>query len=111
MVATIDRWMSSSRNVHRRQLSTLKNAQRSIILIIILSILIYISIFYCYGANLINAPLKCYGKTDICRLSNDLIYAYITIIIPIIIMIIFGVMTIINIHQIKTRVHTAVLLN
>jgi hypothetical protein len=105
MLATIDRWLSSCINVHRRQLSTLKNAQRGIIFTIIISILLYIPIIYCYQANLINAPLKCYGKTDLCRLSNDLIYASITIIFPMIFMIIFGLMTVVNIYRIKNRVN------
>jgi hypothetical protein len=107
MFAAIDRWLLSSVNVHRRQLSSLKHAQQGIIVIIILSSILYSPIFYCYKANLINAPLKCYGKTNLCRLSNDLSYACLTIIFPILLMFIFGSMTITNIHQLKNQIHVA----
>jgi hypothetical protein len=105
LLATIDRWFLSSLNVHRRKLSTLKNAHRGIIITIILSIILYSPIFYCYQANLINTPLKCYSKTELCRLTNDLSYACLTILFPIVLMFIFGLMTIINIHQAKSRIH------
>jgi hypothetical protein len=83
----------------------LKNAYRGIIITIIFSIIIYSPIFYCYQANLVNAPLKYYGKDDLCRLTNDLTYACLTILIPIVLMFIFGLMTIINIHHSKSRLH------
>ena len=105
LLATIDRWLLSHLNAHRRQWSTLKNAYRGILLSILLSIILYSPIFYCYQANLTNAPLKCYGKDDICRLMNDLSYACLTITFPIILMFIFGLLTIINIRQAKNRVH------
>jgi hypothetical protein len=105
LLAAIDRWLLSSLHVHRRQLSTLKNAQRGIIVTILLSILLYSPIWYCYKANLINTPLKCYGKTEVCRLENDLSYACLTIIFPILLMFIFGLMTIHNIQQAKSRIH------
>src|SRR5579871_5425521 len=41
MLATFDRWLLSSTNIHRRQISTLKNAQRGMIVMVILSILAY----------------------------------------------------------------------
>lgn len=106
LLAAIDRWLLSHLNVHRRQWSTLKNAYRGIVFTILLSIVLYCPIFYCYQANLTNAPLRCYGKDDICRLTNDLSYAFLTITFPIILMFIFGLLTIINIRQVKNRVHT-----
>jgi hypothetical protein len=103
-LATIDRWLSSCYNVHRRQMSTLKNAQKGMIIISIFSCLLYVQMFYCYEANLINAPLKCYGKTIPCRLVTDLTYAFAANIFPLIIMICFGLMTIINVRQTQLRV-------
>ncbi|CAF1073190.1 unnamed protein product [Adineta steineri] len=105
MFAALDRWLSSSINVHRRHMSTLKNAQRAVILLLILSAIIYSPIFYCYKANLINAPLKCYGETNICRISNDLIYACCTILFPILLMSLFGIMTINNIRHVQSRIN------
>jgi hypothetical protein len=103
-LAAIDRWLSSCTDVRRRQLSSLKNAQQGMIIILIFSCLLYIQMFYCYGANLVNAPLQCYGKTITCRLVTDLTYAFAANIIPLIIMLYFGLMTIINIRQSQLRV-------
>jgi hypothetical protein len=105
--ATIDRWLSSSIDAHRRQMSSLKNAQKGMVMITIFSCLLYAQMFYCYEANLINAPLKCYGKTTACRLVTDLTYAFAANIIPLIIMLSFGLMTIINIRQAQRRVRIA----
>ncbi|CAF3462115.1 unnamed protein product [Rotaria sp. Silwood1] len=103
-LATIDRWLSSCFDLRRRQMSTVKNAQRGMIIILIFSCLLYVQMFYCYEANLINAPLKCYGKTIACRLVTDLTYAFAANIFPLIIMVCFGLMTIINVHQAKRRI-------
>lgn len=98
-LATIDRWILSSINANQRKKSTLKNAQKYTFIIIILSILLYIQMLYCYDANLIDAPLKCYGKTHVCRHLTDLTYGLITILCPLFLMSIFGLMTIFNIKQ------------
>ncbi|CAF0891559.1 unnamed protein product [Rotaria sordida] len=103
-LATIDRWLISSINIHRRQMSNLKNVKREIFIIIILSILSYIHMFPCYGANNIDAPLKCYENTAGCLLMTDLTYVLFSIIIPLILMIIFGLLTISHVHRIHTRV-------
>ncbi|CAF3731385.1 unnamed protein product [Rotaria sp. Silwood1] len=97
--ATIDRWFSSCSQYQRRQMSSLKNAQRGTICTIVLSIIFYSQIIYCYDANMMSTPLHCYGKTVMCRLSTDVTYALITVLFPLSIMCIFGVMTISNIRQ------------
>lgn len=104
-IATIDRWLLSSIDVQRRSMSTVKNAQYSMLITFILSVLSFVHMFYCYEANLTDTPLQCYGKSQACRLSTDMIYSLITIIIPLILMIIFGLMTISNIHHVRVRVH------
>jgi hypothetical protein len=60
-LATADRWISSSTDVNRWQRSTLKNAQRGMLLIAVLSTIIERQQIFCYEANLINTPLKCYS--------------------------------------------------
>jgi len=97
--AAVDRWLSSCCQYQRRQLSSLKNAQQGTILIIILSIILYSQVLYCYDSNLILTPLRCYGKTVKCRLLTDLTYALITILCPLLIMFLFGLLTISNIRQ------------
>ncbi|UJR33570.1 hypothetical protein I4U23_021008 [Adineta vaga] len=102
--ASIDRWFSSSINHEYRKRSSLKNSYRNMYIVVSLSILLYVQIFYCYQANLINTPLKCYGKTTGCRMTTDLSYAIITIIIPIMGMILFGIKTISNVKHSYRRV-------
>ncbi|CAF1200293.1 unnamed protein product [Rotaria sp. Silwood1] len=103
-LATIDRWLISSVNIHRRQMSNLKNVKREILIIVILSILTYTNMLYCYEANITDAPLKCYGKSKACRVINDLTYSCITIVTPLILMIIFGLLTISNVHHAHHRI-------
>jgi len=103
-LATIDRWLLSCVNIHRREMSTLKNVQRGVIVTIILSLICYSHMLYCYQANLVDTPLQCYGKNQACRLTTDIIYGVISIVIPLILMIIFGLMTISNVHHVHNRV-------
>ncbi|CAF1313872.1 unnamed protein product [Adineta ricciae] len=105
LLGTIDRWLSSSINANRRRMSTLKNAQRSTIFTVILSTLIHIQELFCFEANLINTPVKCYSKTEICGIISDLCFALITILCPLCFMLIFGLMIISNIRQSRARLH------
>ncbi|CAF3872488.1 unnamed protein product [Rotaria sp. Silwood1] len=66
--------------------------------------MLYAQLIYCYQANLTQTPLKCYGKTEICRMITDFSYAVITIVIPIIVMIIFGLLTISNVQNSYRRI-------
>ena len=71
------------------------------------TVISYVHMFYCYEANLVDGPLECYGKSHQCRLSIDMIYVLITIILPLSIMLIFGMMTISHVHQSQNQVHQA----
>jgi hypothetical protein len=103
VLATVDRWLSSHFNARYRQMSTVKNAYRSMILILSLSALVYAQLFYCHEANLINSPLKCYGHTDLCRIVTSMSDAFVTAAMPIMFMMIFGMMTISNVRQTQRR--------
>ncbi|CAF2880963.1 unnamed protein product [Rotaria sp. Silwood2] len=106
MLATVDRWLLSSCNVHYRQISTLKNARRGMFIILFVSMLINIDLLYCYEANLLETPLKCYSKTETCRLITDLTFALIIYTLPLFFMIVFGLLTIRNVHQARHhRIH------
>ncbi|CAF4818130.1 unnamed protein product [Rotaria socialis] len=102
-LATIDGWLSSCVDRRRRQWSTRANAQRVAIIILIFSCFLYVQMFYSYEAYLINAPLRCYGKTISCRLVTDFSYAFVANIFPLFIMLSFRIITIINIHQSRRR--------
>jgi hypothetical protein len=85
-------------------MSTVKNAYRSMILILSFSALLYAQLFYCYEANLINSPLKCYGRTELCRIVTAMVDAFVTVTTPIMFMMIFGMMTISNVRRTQRRV-------
>ncbi|CAF1159557.1 unnamed protein product [Adineta steineri] len=111
MLAAIDRWLLSCRDAHRRNMSSKSNSFRGIIIITILSILIHSQLFYCLEANLINTPLKCYTKNIECRLMNDLTFAIIVILLPLILILIFGWMTILNTRSTRNRVDPMTIIN
>ncbi|CAF1075673.1 unnamed protein product [Adineta ricciae] len=104
LLAAIDRWLLSNPNAYYRRMNTLKNAKRSMIIITILSIILFAHILYCYEPNLVNAPLKCYGVTVTCRLVTDILFTFGSTLIPIVLMFIFGLMTIRNIQSSRKKV-------
>lgn len=106
-LAAIDRWLSSSIEERVRRWSTLSNARRGMIVIIIYSCLINAPIIFCYEANLSGAIRGCYGATDACRIGTDLIYAVGTTILPLVFMTIFGLGTINNVRRVRGRVGAA----
>ena len=103
MLATVDRWLASSLDARLRQMSRLGNTQRGMIIIPCLSCLAYVQVFYCYEANLVHAPLKCYGKTTWCRLLIDSEFTAISTLLPSLLMLIFGSQTIWNLKRSALR--------
>jgi hypothetical protein len=105
-MATVDRWLSSHSNVRYRQMRTVKNAYRSMILILSLSALLYAQLFYCYEANLIDSLLKCYGRTELCRIVTAMVDAFVTVTTPIMFMMMLGMRTISNVRHTQRRIQT-----
>lgn len=104
VLATVDRWLSSSSQGSLRQKSTLKNAQRGMIVVFILSMIIQGHHIYCFEANLTNAPVKCYTSTPTCRLLSDLTIVFGALLFPLLFMVIFSLLTISNVRQSHSRV-------
>ncbi|UJR16338.1 hypothetical protein I4U23_003244 [Adineta vaga] len=102
--ATIDRWLVSSIHVTRRRLSSRQFAYKIIIVIHILSFILWFESLFCYDTNVAQAPLRCYGMSHICRILNDLVYASSTVMIPSILMLIFGLFTIYNITRTRRAI-------
>ncbi|CAF1448696.1 unnamed protein product [Adineta steineri] len=100
-LASIDRYLISSPDVVLRRMSNLKNTYFSILIVSIISILFWSEVGYCFDANLIGTPQKCYAKSDACRIFNDLAQSFITTIIPSTIMLIVGLFTISNVQKSK----------
>lgn len=105
VLATIDRWLSSSIQVHRRQMSTLKNAQRCSIFVVCILAGFYIQMFICYEANQINAPLQCFSRSVQCLYLADVSMAFVNILCPLFLMFLFGLLTIANVRQFRRQRH------
>ncbi|CAF3148210.1 unnamed protein product [Rotaria sp. Silwood2] len=103
LFAMIDRWLLSSLKLQRRQMSSLKNAKRAMIISLILATLIFSHVIYCHEPNLINAPQACYGVTITCRFLTDISFMALTI-LPLPLMLMFGLMTIYNVRQSRKRI-------
>ena len=102
--ATIDRWFLTSRQFSRRQQSSLPNTRRGILISFLLSIVLYSQMLYCYEAHRSDAPLACYGKSRRCRLLTDVVYSIFTISIPLILMVIFCLLIVANVHHLHIRI-------
>ena len=105
VLATIDRYLVSSPDENRRQMSSLKRSHQSIIIGCVLTLLMWGETFYCFDANLIGTPLKCFTTSSACRFYNDISVTLMSILIPSIIMLIFGGLTIANIHRSRERIN------
>ncbi|CAF1202027.1 unnamed protein product [Adineta steineri] len=97
--AAFDRYLVSSRNANIRRMSNTKQGRYWIIAVCIISLSFWAESLYCFDANVIGTPLKCYAKSESCRIYNDLTQSFITTIIPSSIMFILGLFTINNIRQ------------
>lgn len=107
--ATIDRYLVSSPNVHIRLLSQQRKALGWIAIVCILSVLFWTETWYCFDANLVGTPIKCYAKSTSCRIFNDLAQSFVTTIIPSIVMLVFGLCMIRNIrrsHRVQPSIAT-----
>jgi hypothetical protein len=103
-MATVNRWLSSSRQAHLRQMDTLKNAQRCTIILLCVSAGLNSPMFYCYEANLINSALPCYLKSLECLYFGSIITAFPNILCPLIVILLFGLLTVKNFRQTRRQV-------
>lgn len=104
VLATIDRWLSSSSGVSRRRLSSVKIALKAMFIAYIISFIVWFESIFCYGTDVAEAPVRCYGKNQACRIFNDITYAIATVIVPSILMLVFGLLTIRQLIQSRRQV-------
>ena len=105
-LAAVDRWLSSNVDERLRRSSNLRNTRRGMLLIVVYACVINAPIIVCYRANQSDGLRGCYGTTYVCRVLTDLIYAVGTVMLPLLLMTIFGVRTINNVRRIRRRVET-----
>ncbi|CAF0806182.1 unnamed protein product [Adineta ricciae] len=109
--AMMDRYLCSNPLVIHRMKSTVRTARRFLIFFFILSIALFVQIFYCYEASVPNVPVACYTQTLACQMYNDWTNILYNILIPSIFMTIFSALTISNlrqrtVHPIQTNTQT-----
>ncbi|CAF1371450.1 unnamed protein product [Didymodactylos carnosus] len=107
-LASVDRYFISCQNVQRRRFSSLKTTYCLVGIIPVFSVLIYAEVFYCFEANLPTprSPLACYSKSYQCDLYNSLTFTIIFVLIPCLIMFLFGYLTILNIRKLQRTAGT-----
>jgi hypothetical protein len=105
-LAAVDRWLSSSVDEHLRRLSTMKNTRRAMLAIVTYACVINAPILYCYEANLAGILRGCYGSTYVCRVLTDSMYALGTTMVPLLLMVTFGIRTMNNIRHVRNRIGT-----
>ncbi|CAF4602745.1 unnamed protein product [Rotaria sp. Silwood2] len=104
VLASVDRWLTSSTSVRLRRMSTMKNARRSMFVVLVYTCILNAPTLYCFEANNLSPPRPCYASTYMCRVITDLLYAFGTTLFPLLLMIIFGFMTIKNVHHARIRI-------
>ena len=98
--ANIDRFLCSSSSVTYRRLSTKRMARRFVMGILIFFTLLFIESIYCFEASVPNVPVACYSRNLPCRLFNDWVALLIDIVLPSVLLFIFGTLTIRHIRSI-----------
>ncbi|CAF1208800.1 unnamed protein product [Didymodactylos carnosus] len=100
---SIDRFLTSCRSIQYRNLSTKKISYRTTVLMIILAIPTWCQTFYCFDANL-KPPTPCFTMNDQCKLVNNILLIIIQSFGPVIIMIVFSLLTLQNVRNVGSLV-------
>ncbi|UJR24430.1 hypothetical protein I4U23_005806 [Adineta vaga] len=108
--ACIERYLTSSTDIHKRQLVTKKNTYLSIIFVLIFGIFVFGEEFYCIDSyqHLLGAPQSCYQlqQNVICQIVDSLMQFLFEIFAPALMMMIFGYLIVRNIRRKHLRVIT-----
>jgi hypothetical protein len=113
LLATIDRYLISSNDNHRRQLSTIRNAYRTIGFLTILFCLLYFHILILYNIQTFENSSNhlqnyCYPQRGPYRIFSDIQLLVQFSLLPPILMSIFVILIMRNIHASHSRIANAV---
>lgn len=97
--ATFDRYLCTCSSVNSRAKSSIRTAKRFLIVILIITIILFAEIFYCYEGNVANVPVACNTQSLLCQMYNDWMNILYNIVLPSGLMGVFGMMTIFNIRR------------
>jgi hypothetical protein len=104
ILAGIDRYCISSRNIHRCRLSSLKHARYSVQLTTLIISAMYSHIFGLFTIEQLTTGPYCYAQAGTYRIFYDFLYFATYSRAPPIVMIIVGLETFHNIHQMRGQI-------
>jgi hypothetical protein len=99
VLATIDRYLSSSRDPRKRGWSSLKQTRWRILGLSIFAAIFFVDKPVCFVANIPNEILKCNAMRGACRIYHDFSYIVVYSLMPCILLAVFGALTIGNIRK------------
>jgi hypothetical protein len=108
-LACVERYLSSSITVRRRGLITMKRAYLSMVFVILMGFVVFGEQFYCIDINqqLLGAPQPCYQlqQNIHCQIVDSLMQFLFEILTPVLMMIVFGLLTLRNVHRKRRRIN------
>ncbi|CAF1311837.1 unnamed protein product [Adineta ricciae] len=102
VLACFDRYLSSSLNILRRRWMNIKRTYSITFCILILSLLAYIEIFFCFAAS-VQTQGECMIKDKSCSFVETISYLVLNSFLPSILMLGFGTAMLMNIKQSHQR--------
>ncbi|CAF1549359.1 unnamed protein product, partial [Adineta steineri] len=113
--ASIERYLTSSTDVNRRQLITIKRARLSMVFVILFGFFAFGEQFYCIdiNQNILGASQSCYQlRLNIrCQIADSLMQFLFQILAPTLMMIVFGSLTLRNVHRKRHRINVIQTIN
>ena len=104
VLASIDRFLSSSHKATFRRFSSLSMARKIIVCTIVLLFLIHIHILVFYKSGLDDNAIVCSIFSNAYNIFFNFFFLIISCILPIVFMCVFGILTILNVHKSHIRV-------
>jgi hypothetical protein len=104
VLASIDRFLSSSQTVRYRNLSSVSNARKATVFMIIFITLAHFHVLVWWSTGDVGTTSICNIFDPIYDISFSLFYIFFTCLIPPTLMIIFGLKTILNVRKLRSQV-------
>ena len=102
--ACADRWASSATNVRIRSWSNVKKAKRIIIGLITIVYLVNSTMLYCFSGTFESDTSDCQAISDACDIYSEIALIFTYSLFPASLMLIFGLLTIRNIHHSRQQI-------
>ena len=101
-----DRYLSSSRNALTRNMSSIRNARRTIWLITLFITIAYAQIFYCFEPTMTIGAAPCSAKNTQCSVVDTTLLFLVQFLTPPLLIFYFGRNIYSNVHQMRSQSQT-----